>query len=740
MESTINYQNRAIAYSVLAHIYDKKTLVNGPLDIFVPIVKNALSELYPSGAVKGSCINEISKAIENRFSLVIPDPVLNNILKIIALDLNKESGREDMRIFGDGSFWIEKFIFEDYSVLIQKGKEDVSKVVQMFKTFCKAYNVGNSNNEVDLFKFIEQNRCELTYYLANESNKNKTDSSDNVLVAQFVDTFKQAPEIFEKIRDIYLGSMLSCYLDYQPSDVKMDVELLLDTNFIISLLDLNTPESTQTCNTLIEVSRKLGYKFTVLKDTIEEIQALLNFKSANLSDAVIARNINREDVYNACDRRHLSSVDLNRISDNLEEILTEQFAFYVIPHTTPWHGKAKFSKEYSIIRKYRNTDKAALHDAIALIYVREKRGNKFIKEFEKVNCWFVNNAINHDSDCSDLEYKDLYNSKKRQPEIIKVDDLLSILWLSNPAININCNDVASMGITSLVSYTLNASLPKARIIKELDDNIHKYREIYKITDKDIINLSTRIANRQIKDVEGINELAKKNEAAFAAKVKEESIKQEQIEASRVQKMDSLFKMLQGEIKNIQENQVKMQQKYNERLQILDQKEEEIKKNEQTINKERDFLKSDRERLISEKECIKNEKDKIEDRIKSLWKQENKKREQQKNEFINNIIKKKKRKSTACFIICLCIMLFILVGSSYYYIFADDSQIQAINRICNFKPISIVTGFIVVLVNCFSISHFYNWHFNPSFIVNQEKLLKIPNCYEPIDYEDYIQNK
>lgn len=181
-----------------------------------------------------------------------------------------------------------------------------------------------------------------------------------------------------------------------------------------------------------------------------------------------------------------------------------------------------------------------------------------------------------------------------------------------------------MGITSLVSYTLNASLPKARIIKELDDNIHKYREIYKITDKDIINLSTRIANRQIKDVEGINELAKKNEAAFAAKVKEESIKQEQIEASRVQKMDSLFKMLQGEIKNIQENQVKMQQKYNERLQILDQKEEEIKKNEQTINKERDFLKSDRERLISEKECIKNEKDKIEDRIKSLWKQENKK--------------------------------------------------------------------------------------------------------------------
>ena len=44
MPETLNYQNRAIAYSVLAHIYDKGTLAHGPLDIFIPIVKNALSE------------------------------------------------------------------------------------------------------------------------------------------------------------------------------------------------------------------------------------------------------------------------------------------------------------------------------------------------------------------------------------------------------------------------------------------------------------------------------------------------------------------------------------------------------------------------------------------------------------------------------------------------------------------------------------------------------------------------
>lgn len=154
--------------------------------------------------------------------------------------------------------------------------------------------------------------------------------------------------------------------------------------------------------------------------------------------------------------------------------------------------------------------------------------------------------------------------------------MLNILWLSNPTIDITSDDVATMGITSLVSYTLNSSLPKARIIKELDDNIQKYREIYKITDRDVVNLSTRIASRQIKDVQELNELAHKDEAAFAARVKDESMRQEQIEVNRAQKFDNLFQMLQGEIKEIKDNQVKMQQKYNERMHELESKEAELK--------------------------------------------------------------------------------------------------------------------------------------------------------------------
>lgn len=47
---------RAIAYSLLAHIKNSGNLTNGPLDIFVPLVKNIL---HKKKDVKGAHVSEI---------------------------------------------------------------------------------------------------------------------------------------------------------------------------------------------------------------------------------------------------------------------------------------------------------------------------------------------------------------------------------------------------------------------------------------------------------------------------------------------------------------------------------------------------------------------------------------------------------------------------------------------------------------------------------------------------------
>lgn len=736
MGTNYQTQKRAIAYSFLAHVSTTGTFAEGPLDIFVPIVKNALSELYPDGSAKGANLSEIATAIDDRFGLDIPTPVLRNIMLKIAIELNAKNGREDMRIFDDNAFIIEKFVFEEYKEQIAKSKAEVSNVVRIFKEFCKIHKYTDDCDESGLIRFIEQNRADISYYLAHEQ-KDKT--QQNVAAALFVDFFKKAPEIYDTLRNLYLGSMLTSYLNYRPIGVKMDVEILLDTNFIVSLLDLNTPESTKCCNTFIDASKKLGYKFTVLHDTIEEFQGLLTYKAQNLDSAIIAKNINKEDIYNACDRRNLSSVDLYRISDNIEEILTTQYDIYILPNTDKLRGKAKYSKEYEVYRKYRSTEKAALHDAIAIQYVREKRGNKKIYDFDKVNCWFVNNAITHENEhCEYIEC--LQGDKTAQPETIKVDNLLNIIWLTSPSFGVNDAEIVDMGLASMVSYALSATLPKSRIIKELDENIQKYRLDCNITDKDVLRLSTRIVNRQIEDVQSLNELAKKDKVEFAAKVKEEAAKQELIDNAAAQKLQQLINTMNNGIVELQRHRENQEKKHTARMENLENKEKELAERQKGIDiKEKELEQHNRQLLADNKTLVYENKQKNE-LLNKLWAQDCAKKRKLRENYINAKVEDKKRQSKKHLGWAFLIFIIFVSIVCCLYFFIPEGTMRIIDMFLSNKLVSIVITVIIGLIlggwNILCLQNYNNWHNNPSFEKNMKDNIPIPPELQDLLFEDF----
>ena len=484
----------------------------------------------------------------------------------------------------------------------------------------------------------------------------------------------------------------------------MGVELLLDTNFIVSLLDLNTPESTKTCRTFIETSKSLGYTFTILKDTIEEFQSLLSYKAQNLNQAIIAKSINKEDIYNACDRRNLNCADLERIADNIEETLTQQFGFRIIPHTEKLKGKARYSSEYNSFKKVRSTEKSALHDAMAVQYVKEKRGNKPIYDFDKVNCWFVNNAISHSSEhIEQLErLQKLYTA---QPEIIKVDDLLNIIWLSNPSSGFVNTDFLDMGIASMVSYNLNSTLPKARIIKELDENIQKYREDNTITDKDVVRLSTRIVQRQIDDVQALNDLAQKNGAQFAAKVKEEATKQEQIDNERALKLDMLMESMAKGIEELHQNKERLDQRHHEKMIDLKEKEQAFReKNNQLIRRE----------------------------LHNAWIKENNHRQDKWEKYQNAEFDKKKSLwnrifwgTIALLVITIFLCIFVLGKDVYRFILEN-------------KVLSIAGSLFVLCFSGVVVKNYNEWCHNPNYEEKfKNNLNRLPEMQE-ISYEDFLR--
>jgi len=573
---------RAVAYSLLAHISTSGTLINGPLDIFVPIVKKGLHYMGQTiNQTKGESINEIRETILSIYDLDIPIPVLRDILKVIAKELNAKE--ELLILYNDDAFLLKsKYTFEDYDEFVNEKQKNINQLQTLFDAFCKAE--GYSPQNASIIKFIETNRMELSHYLANKPVVNNTGYT---VEAKFVDYFKSIPSVYEEVRAIYLGAMISSLLEYKPTNLNVNIDLLLDTNFIVSLLDLNTPESTHTCNKLIEISKEMGFTIHVLQDTIEETVGLLRYKAQNFDSSIIQRYVNREDIYNACERKHLTNVDLNKIADNIEKEIENQ-GIVVVPNTEKLRNIAKYSKEYEQLKNYRTTPKAALHDAMCIYYVKEKRGSKRITNFEEVNCWFVNNTISHDTGNDNIE-SILSRNNEELSEIIKVDDLLNILWLSNPSFAKIQDDFVNIGITSLIASSLCQSLPKSRIIKELDDNIKKYRNA-SLTERDVYMLSIRVANGQVRNIEKLNDLASTNSAAFNKAVKEEAAKQEQIELEKTRRLEEIITKVEKSLEELKEhkNQIdhKSEQQQAKHQKIISEKEEEIQQLRKTVENQK----------------------------------------------------------------------------------------------------------------------------------------------------------
>jgi hypothetical protein len=622
--------NKAVTYSLLAHIRNSGTLIKGPIDVFVPLVKRTLSMLNRDGVTKGESIMEIKRKFDQIFFMDIPIPVLSIILKEIANDTNHNINN-GFQLYADNAFLIKNYVFDQFEEQLQLSQNEAEKIQNLFVEFCKLSNY-QVKDQTSVFDFIDKNKLAISKYLSNSTNKNHIDYTTE---AKFIEYFKHFPSAYEFIKKIYLGSILSCFLEYKTENIRTDIELVLDTNFIVGLLDLNTPESTHTCNKLVEIGYKQGYKFTVLIDTIAETQYLLSQKAKYFNTVFLQSRINPEDIYNACVRRNFNSNDLERIADNLEKELNKK-NIYVLPNTEKYKNIARFSDEYTILKEKRNSEMSALHDAIAIHYVREKRGDKKIADFEKVNCWFVNNS---NSNYSDFKGKNINTNGGNQPETIKCDELLNVLWLSNPAItkNIEGEDIAEIGLSSLVAFSLNETLPKMNVIKELEDNIQKYA-VQEISDKDIILVSTRIVNRQLNNIQELNNLANIDKKAFVDRLKHEA---------DLQTIES---------NNNKENLTNFVSKLQEQLNTLKESENDLK-NQKELNKEKVITieENAKEKIKSvelELSKVKEDKNKLESRIK----------EEKRNQFVKKeVIKWRKRSFYPC--------VFLLIIISLCYLFA-----------------------------------------------------------------------
>ena len=483
-------ENLLATYSLLSFIQDsqKEDKSKSILQLFIPIVQDTLnwmlSQNANTGEIKGKSTLEIRDVIKMRFELEIPPFALNSILSLIDTDENR------FVINADKSFIIKAGYSNGIDKQYESQKKRISLLKKNYKSFCYRENVN--------FEFQE-----LVTFIQDQKNRifegNSTQITDQrYYVSKYVaEKIRTKDTYYKTICNIYLGGIITSYLSFTITERVMDTELLLDTNFYISLCNLNTEESYETCKQLFETARNLGFRFSILQRTIEQIRILLTNRIKNFECRSSRAAWDESDIHAACVRRGMnSSSDLQLYKDGIMNDLASK-GINVINDTMirPDIEKASKSEEYRSLKVIRRNSESALNDVIAQTYVEHKRSSKKIAEFSDVNCWFLTNSTSFNK--HELEIP------VWQRKSINAADLLILLWYANPSLDLG-NTTSMLAMSSLSANILryrSEKGPAAKIVDKIQHRVAQLQTNGLVTQEAIAKLCIRMSEGCIDETE-----------------------------------------------------------------------------------------------------------------------------------------------------------------------------------------------------------------------------------------------
>lgn len=484
----MNNENLLATYSLLALIKEncKEECDKSILNVFLPIVKEALNRMLQKEEteLKGKDYTEIQYIIEKEFGLKIPIPVLETLMS----EINRTSGSEFI-LNKDHSFIVKKLFCSTIEKDYKCQKRRILKLEKDFTIFCEG--LGIEANFDELVDFIQDQKSRIF------ENGTSRIYNQGYHISKFVSSrLKNKDENYRTICDLYLGGVIASYLQFQIKERIVDTELLIDTNFYISLINLNTEEAYESCKQLYDMTIGMGYRFSILESTIEQIKILLSNRANKIKEKALLAYLDVADILSACNRRGLTKTDLERYKDNLlEDLRTKGVTIIYNVQIRQLIEKTERSQDLKQLTKVRGNRESAFNDLLAQEYVRYRRKDKTITEFNDVNCWFLNNSYSN-------------NWKERDLPVwtrisIIASDLLVLLWLANPS-NILGRNKRMLAITSMSANVVNyrsKRYPSAKVVEQLQSKIAKLQLQGDVSNSAIAKLCIRMAEGAIGQTE-----------------------------------------------------------------------------------------------------------------------------------------------------------------------------------------------------------------------------------------------
>lgn len=504
----MNKEKLLSTYALLGYLKETSPSKAAITELYIPIVKKAMSEYASEKGMteyKGRSLSEINLKIKTIFDIDIPLPILAKIMESIKNEINDEN---IFALYQDGAFIIKSYVFESIDEVIEQEKSNIDRLQQDYKLYC-------SENGFK-FDFDELKQFILTQQIELFTDRRSDLLNVDYYVPKYVSEKLNNESIFKVMSNIYLGSIIASYLEHNITDKVTEAELLLDTNFFISLIDLNTEDAYHTCNQLFTLCQQLGYRFTMLNSTLNQIRVLLSNRITDFASRDFIGSVRCADVFNACIRKNLDKTKLERIKDNIQRLVEDRGI--VIIQDAQIKGlidKAKKSQDYKELLQRRKNADSALNDTVAKLYVENKRGQN-VREFVDAKCWFLHNSF------SPYDYS--YGRKIHERYLISANELLVLLWLSSPAQGqqIKISDVTRGGLASYITKYRRSKMPTRDTLKVIKKRVDDALSYGLITEKDTFNLCIRMAEGHLTQEQVDESLIPDSvtNEQFAAKLKE----------------------------------------------------------------------------------------------------------------------------------------------------------------------------------------------------------------------------
>lgn len=612
--------NRLVSFALAKSIYCEK---KNYLDTFSPFILKVLSEgNHPQ------TLNQIDNSLIKFYDLKIPVNTLKSILsllnnhKLITLEKFRKEYRST--ITKDGQEFVERSTESERHI-----NRRLQEFWNSFVIFAKdKYKIDYQGQDLEkiVIAFINDNIIDLISYTLDSGAGNLLKSNNNKFDQHFshfiFDIEKNNSALFSIFQEILKGSILWNEIATK-SNVEKETEfgnltLYLDTNYLVSLFELDSPFATKAAKQLFDLLRrnnKLILK--VLTITLDEIKRLLieykrqrnnyydipvndvyyflrknNYDDAKI-DLLIANLVKKCREY-GIGVDEIAPLDLSKANDTERDLYDELYR----------GNMSTASKSNTLQRTEESIHQKTLHDVSVILQVQKRRG-----------CWpqsLEDSKVTFLTSSTRLDNFVRKRSKKKGtfPETILDLTLTNILWLKNPANDIGCS------IQHIMSIHAKNIFVDHGIWKRFISIVNELKENNDINDEDYAYL---ISNNQITkdylnniepnkiDHENVLEILNKilasdiikkeelNEAKNKLKIKDEKIQQmsrnESTLQSRLDKTQYEFEEEKSKSRSMQKELDELKRLFNEKEQAEIKRERiQIMVNDEIIKLKSEFKK------------------------------------------------------------------------------------------------------------------------------------------------------